>query len=406
MAVVAADERLASEAPSREPRSAGSGEQDLMPSRYSARVRALSMLAFGYVVFAFLHARVLHWFEGPDGAAPLWLSNWTEYAVILAFGIWRTVSERNPYTRKRLAFLTAAVALFWWLLPSTLRIPEPFIGALPGQPVFPQIHAPGTLTFFVILLLVFLFGRRVVCGWNCPCVGIRETVGFAFRDRTSRGETAWRWRHTKWVFFVLYLGIFALIMIPGAPYVSVLYSAFLGLIAVTYFGSFFVAPLVGNRFYCRYLCPYGATFGLLNHAGFYGIRMDTDKCVDCRRCEQVCDMGIPVWRQGQDHGRVTGLEDCMGCGRCVVSCPTDALEIPRCPQRIHAESADERLLPAETQRTRTAGSVDRTGPAPGDGREPRLGRGSTRADPGGSPRPGFPLSRLRGAGLPRCLPPA
>ena len=109
MAVVAADERLASEAPSREPRSAGSGEQDLMPSRYSARVRALSMLAFGYVVFAFLHARVLHWFEGPDGAAPLWLSNWTEYAVILAFGIWRTVSERNPYTRKRLAFLTAAV---------------------------------------------------------------------------------------------------------------------------------------------------------------------------------------------------------------------------------------------------------------------------------------------------------
>jgi ferredoxin len=90
-------------------------------------------------------------------------------------------------------------------------------------------------------------------------------------------------------------------MIPGAPYVSPVYSAFLGIVAVTYFGSFFVAPLVGNRFYCRYLCPYGATFGLLNHVGFYGIRMDTDECVDCR-------------------------EDCMGCGRCVVSCPTDALE--------------------------------------------------------------------------------
>ena len=54
--------------------------------------------------------------------------------------------------------------------------------------------------------------------------------------------------------------------------------------------------------------------------------MDRDACVDCQRCEQVCDMGIPVWRQGQARGRVTGLEDCMGCGRCVVSCPTDALE--------------------------------------------------------------------------------
>ena len=54
--------------------------------------------------------------------------------------------------------------------------------------------------------------------------------------------------------------------------------------------------------------------------------MDKDACVDCRRCEQVCDMGIPVARQGREHGRVSGLEDCMGCGRCVVSCPTDALE--------------------------------------------------------------------------------
>jgi glutamate synthase (NADPH/NADH) small chain len=321
-----ADETLAGSVPPRAPRPAGGGSQDSMPSRYPAGIRALSMLAFAYVVFAFVNARMLHWFEGSDGEPPVWLSNWTEYGVILGFGIWRTLSERNPYTRKRLGFLTAAVAVFWWLLPSYLRIPEPFVGALPGQAILPQLHAPGTLTFFVTLLLVFLFGRRVICGWNCPCVGIRETVGFAFRDRTIRGETAWRWRHTKWFFFALYLGVFALVMIPGAPYVSPVYSAFLGIVAVTYFGSFFVAPLVGNRFYCRYLCPYGATFGLLNHVGFYGIRMDTDECVDCRRCEQVCDMGIPVWSQGKEHGRVTGLEDCMGCGRCVVSCPTDALE--------------------------------------------------------------------------------
>ena len=99
------------------------------------------------------------------------------------------------------------------------------------------------------------------------------------------------------------------------------------IVVMTYFGTFFMAPLVGNRFYCRYLCPYGATFGLLNHAGFYGIDMDTDKCIDCRRCEQVCDMGIPVWEQGKQAGRVTAIEDCMGCARCVVSCPTDALEI-------------------------------------------------------------------------------
>jgi glutamate synthase (NADPH/NADH) small chain len=38
-------------------------------------------------------------------------------------------------------------------------------------------------------------------------------------------------------------------------------------------------------------------------------------------------MGIPVWQQGKASGRVTGIEDCMGCARCVVSCPSEALEI-------------------------------------------------------------------------------
>ena len=146
----------------RQPRAAAAGVQDSMPSHYSVGVRALSLLAFTYVTFAFVNGRFLHWFGGADGEPPLWLSQWTEYLVILAFGTWRTMAEQNPYTRKRLAYLTVAVGLFWWIVPDFFRLPEPYIGALPRQPIFPQIHAPGTLTFFAILLLVLLFGRRVV----------------------------------------------------------------------------------------------------------------------------------------------------------------------------------------------------------------------------------------------------
>ncbi|MDQ1315848.1 MAG: glutamate synthase small chain, partial [Pseudomonadota bacterium] len=163
--------------------------------------------------------------------------------------------------------------------------------------------------------------------WNCPCVGIRETVGFSFRDRTVRGKWAWALRHSKWFFFVFYAGVIVVTLYPPNTWTVSFVGLFYLTVAFTYFGTFFAAPLVGNRFYCRYLCPYGATFGLLNHAGFYGIQMDTDKCVDCRRCEEVCDMGIPVWQQGKASGRVTGIEDCMGCARCVVSCPSEALEI-------------------------------------------------------------------------------
>ncbi|MFQ5642268.1 MAG: FAD-dependent oxidoreductase [Thiogranum sp.] len=304
------------------PRLSSSAQQDLMPRRYSIAVQLLSMAAFTLAFVGWLNETWLFWFDNP-----IWLNRYTEYGIILAFGIWRIHAERNPYTRKRLIILVAMVTVFWWLIPWLYPFYEPYVGFLWAQPVFPSLHVPGTVTFFLILGLVFLFGRRVICGFNCPCVGIRETVGFPFRKKTPRSRWTWRLRHSKWFFFSYYVGIMVVTQFPPNSWTVSFVGGFYLIVALTYFGSFFIAPLVGNRFYCRYLCPYGATFGLLNHAGFYGIEMDKDKCIDCRRCEQVCDMAIPVWEQGKQAGRVTALEDCMGCARCVVSCPTDALEI-------------------------------------------------------------------------------
>ncbi len=305
-----------------QPRALNSTQQDLMPSRYGLPVQILSMMAFTLAFGGWLNETWLMWFENP-----IWLNRYTEYGIILAFGIWRIVAEKNSYTRKRLIILVTMVTGFWWLIPWLYPFYEPYVGFLWAQPVFPSLHVPGTITFFLILAMVFLFGRRIICGFNCPCVGIRETVGFAFRDRTLRSNWTWALRHSKWIFFSYYVGVMVVTQFPPNSWTVSFVGGFYLIIAVTYFGSFFIAPLVGNRFYCRYLCPYGATFGLLNHAGFYGIEMNKDKCIDCQRCEHVCDMGIPVWHQGMDAGRVTALEDCMGCARCVVSCPTDALEI-------------------------------------------------------------------------------
>jgi glutamate synthase (NADPH/NADH) small chain len=304
------------------PRNLNGTRQGLMPGRYGLAVQLLSMAAFTLAFGGWLNETWLFLFENP-----IWLNRYSEYAIILGFGLWRIIAEQNSYTRKRLIILVGMVTVFWWLLPWLYPVYEPYVGFLWSQPVFPSLHVPGTVTFFLILALVFLFGRRIICGFNCPCVGIRETVGFPFRDRTVRSKWAWRLRHSKWFFFIYYVGVMVVTQYPPNSWTVSFVGIFYLIIAVTYFGTFFIAPLVGNRFYCRYLCPYGATFGLLNHAGFYGINMAQDKCNDCRRCEQVCDMGIPVWQQGKESGRVTGIEDCMGCARCVVSCPTDALEI-------------------------------------------------------------------------------
>lgn len=306
----------------RTPRVAAASVQDSMPSQYPRTIQLLSMTAFTVAFFGWLNESWLFLFDNP-----VWLNRYTEYALICGFGIWRITAERNAYTRKRLIVLVAMVTVVWWLVPWLAPFFEPYVGFVWMQPVFPSLHIPGTVSFFLVLAAVFLFGRRVICGWNCPCVGIRETVGYPFRDRTVRGRWAWRLRHSKWIFFIYYVGVMIVTQYPPNTWTVNFVGGFYLIVGLTYFGTFFIAPLVGNRFYCRYLCPYGATFGLLNHAGFYCIRMDQGKCNDCRRCEQVCDMGIPVWGQGKAHGRVTGIEDCMGCARCVMSCPTDSLEI-------------------------------------------------------------------------------
>lgn len=300
----------------------GAGRQDTLPGRYRKWVMVLSMAAFTLAFLGWFNESWLYLYE-----SPIWLNRYTEYAIILAFGLWRIRAEQNAYTRKRLIILVAVVTSFWWLIPWLLPMFEPYTGYVWNQPVFPALHTPGTLTFFITLLLVFLFGRRIICGFGCPCVGIRETVGFPFRRFSRRGDWAWRLRHSKWFFFIWYVGVMVATQFPPNAWTATLVGMFGLVVGLTYFGSFFIIPFTGNRFYCRYLCPFGATFGLLNHAGCYGIEMDREQCIDCRRCEQACDMGIPVWAQGKETGRVTGLEDCMGCARCIISCPTDALAI-------------------------------------------------------------------------------
>lgn len=291
-----------------------------VPRRYSMTVKVVSMIAFTWAFAGYLNESVFFYFENP-----IWLNRYTEYAIIVAFGLWRIRAERNPYTRKRIIVLITCVGVLWWLIPWSFPFFEPYVGANTVQPVFPSLHIPGTITFFVVLIAVFLFGRRVICAWSCPCVGIRDTVGFVFRNKTPRGKWAWRMRHTKWFFFALYV-ISAVIIIFYTPNAD--FARFLGiftiLVILPYFITFFLSPFLGNRSYCRYLCPYGATFGILNKVGFYRIDYNESTCIDCGLCEKVCDMGIPVVTMGKKYGKVSTTE-CMGCGRCITECPSKSL---------------------------------------------------------------------------------
>ena len=213
---------------------------------------------------------------------------------------------------------------FWALLPALFTVREPALGYFHDKVVWGQgLHLPMTITFFISFLLIFLFGRRAVCSWNCPCVGSRDTMGNAFRKKTIKTDTAWKFRYLKWVLTSVYFISFILVLFPFSKSKFII-DLFLGSVGVLYFSTFFFIPVTGNRNWCRWLCPYGQTFGILNQMEFYKITAEKERCVSCKKCDKECDMGIPVHHLVQEKEKVD-VSDCVGYGRCISVCPKDVL---------------------------------------------------------------------------------
>lgn len=254
----------------------------------------------------------------------LWLVDVIPVALAVPFGLWRLHTEEDRYQRVRLITILGLYFLLWAAVPVLLGLRVPQLGGPSEQ--FPAIHAVGSLTFFLYGTAMLFFGKRLDCGWNCPCVTARETVGYAFRDATPRGKFWWSLRWFKWIpgaLMVFYLML--LIFRPDMAY-DVAGRPLYIYIANTYFYSFLAVPFLGNRSYCRWLCPYAAVWGWLSYIGMYRIIAQQDSCLACHSCEEVCDMGIPIADLVFREGEIRTVE-CMGCGRCVHTCPNGVLHI-------------------------------------------------------------------------------
>lgn len=211
---------------------------------------AISFLAFVYAGFGFLNQGYLHLVDS------LWLSDYSDRIAIVLFGIWRVTREKNRYTRNRIAVLTFLILTIWLLVPY-----------LTGSNFFNH-HSIGSVWFYAYLAIILFFGRRADCSWNCPCVGIRDTAGNAFREKTLRGSWFRKLRHVKWLFLAsLLVYLFLILAYPKSSttmeYIYLFWSVNMGL----YFVSLLVIPWTGNRNYCRWLCPWGAMYGAISRLG-------------------------------------------------------------------------------------------------------------------------------------------
>ena len=189
-----------------------------------------------------------------------------------------------------------------------------------------KIFSGTAIMFFITMVIAILF-RRSFCGLICPFGAIQEFVGIIGKKFFKKKKIDKPLRYLKYI--VLVMTVFyawktaGLWMSPYDPwsayahlpegFASVWEESDIGLIilAITIVGSF-----VYSRFFCKYLCPMGAFYGVLGKISPFKVKRDEKACINCEKCTSVCPMNIDV-----QHVNNVNSAECINCYSCVISCP-------------------------------------------------------------------------------------
>lgn len=200
-------------------------------------------------------------------------------------------------------------------------------------------------TAFYIIGIILLYGLlagRWICGWLCPFGLIQELFYKIKTPKLKKSKLTRVLSHVKYfilVFFVFIIPIlYSIRNIPVPAFCKYICPAgtlegAMGLLSnkvnessLRMLGPIFtwkfllmvsiiVACVFIFRFFCRFLCPLGALYGLFNKISIFGIKLDKPKCVDCGKCISKCKMDI----------KHVGDQECISCGECIDVCPTKAI---------------------------------------------------------------------------------
>ncbi|MBN2055959.1 4Fe-4S binding protein [bacterium] len=250
---------------------------------------------------------------------------------------WRLVSQ--------IVFFLGWAAAFTRLGPTTLQRTwdtiyfrlDPLLGLLTMAAA--RTIITGMLPGLVFIVLTLVFGR-VFCGWFCPLGTLIDFIGWLATPRRGsvRRSNLASLRPIKYgiltalsiaalagtqffLFFdplviltrstaVLLSPITRQHLIPDAPH-----RVFESVLAIAMFFLAVILPtLFFRRFWCRVLCPAGALFGLLSRRALF--RLELDDCNACKKCMQVCRVGI-LEEEMVVH---PGQTECIRCFDCLEAC--------------------------------------------------------------------------------------
>lgn len=233
--------------------------------------------------------------------------------------------------RQKIRKLLLIVALL--LFPITIWYMSPYLiiqGAMEGI-------ATGSFVVFLLMLVGSIFFGRLFCSYLCPMGGLQDCLG-CVNDKAPRQG----WKNIiKYVIWFIWIGavIACFIFRKREITIDIFYMTDHGISIteiynyVIYYGVIILvlipALLCGKRTFCHYFCwmaPFmviGSKIGKLLHIPGIHIKSEKEKCISCKKCNQVCPMSLNVVElvnSKKDFGA-----ECIQCGSCVDNCPKRAL---------------------------------------------------------------------------------
>jgi polyferredoxin len=86
---------------------------------------------------------------------------------------------------------------------------------------------------------------------------------------------------------------------------------------VLFWGTVFLNLLI-PRFYCRFVCPLGALFGVLGKNALWRVGQKADGCTACGACDRFCEGGC-------EPAKVIHTAECVLCMNCLADCRPDVM---------------------------------------------------------------------------------
>jgi NosR/NirI family nitrous oxide reductase transcriptional regulator len=189
---------------------------------------------------------------------------------------------------------------------------------------------PSFIELITIMLITIVIGR-FFCGWFCAFGAFNDFLYiiskniFKVKFKVDRKLDA----VLKYLKYVILLVIVVLCWTMGSTifqsaspwdafaqittFPQVIYSITFGFIILMLIA---VGAMFIERFFCRYLCPLGAVFGVVSRVNLFKINKPKADCGKCRLCTNNCSMGLPLYKADAVRGG-----ECINCLKCVETCP-------------------------------------------------------------------------------------